>query len=795
MKLIIKYLSGLGPIMSKEEYQPFIKSLKVYNENDFPNIYITIELFQYPLPDPLITLRTEPVKRKYITPERRESWNKEFVLPIQSATELRFTVWNLSGLQETTPIYYVTVPLTDKKRLSGKDQYLILTEIKDRQQATTVESFSTDPSVSMLSTMNSGDFGDDESYCPLPERTADADVLATTPEMDIPQELTDDEVLAMLGQARLGNSSTTVPTLVVEFCPDSSDNPYGTRSFSNLGYTNRTSVTNDSDSVDPFDKMFGELCEYKQGEPKLCNTADVIVPNEKQMEVIRGVMKKLYFEDISESDKRIIHTFGPFLRRDPNALLYFLRTVDWADEVDCRYARELIYTWSPMPLANVILLLSKMYSKEVVFEYAVNRLRNEADNEFLSLYMPQLVWALTFTRDFKENSLSDYIIKVAGKSPALGYLFDKYVLRFVQNDQIRSAFKALPEDCDKEIKKINELVNWLEETAKEVKKVKDNKSIDEAKKKFSEAVKGEELREILDCHPRLPVDPLYIITGIVEGKENVFNSTNAPIKVVFKCFREDDEEKKEEPYPIVYKVGDDMTQDVLILQAMSIMDGLLKQNGVDMRMRFYKALAINNGDPPSGIMEFVKDSSPINVVIDKKGIKANDPDYMDNLMYSYIGSSILTYILGVGDRHLDNILVTNSGQYLHIDFGYSFGKQPKFKGASSEMRIVKEIEKPIALHIKDKKMSEDTLTEEFLKIYSVLRKNANFIIGLFNVREETGLFLKDKKDTADVIKFIKDTLAVGKTEDEAKKQMLYTKARSENNHADSLYDMFHALLN
>ncbi|KAG8194041.1 hypothetical protein JTE90_028384 [Oedothorax gibbosus] len=230
----------------------------------------------------------------------------------------------------------------------------------------------------------------------------------------------------------------------------------------------------------------------------------------------------------------------------------------------------------------------------------------------------------------------------------------------------------------------------------------------------------------------LPLDPSVKVKGIIPEKTTLFKSALMPTRLTF--LTTDDQE-----YVTIFKLGDDLRQDQLILQTISLMDKLLRKENLDLKLTPYRVLACSS---KHGFVQYIESTS-INAIMDEykdlqNFLRTHNPsengpygishEIMDCYVKSCAGYCIITYLLGVGDRHLDNLLMAKNGKLFHIDFGYILGRDPK--PLPPPMKLSREMVEAMG-GIQSEHYKE--FRKQCYTAFLHLRRHANLILNLFSL--------------------------------------------------------------
>lgn len=98
----------------------------------------------------------------------------------------------------------------------------------------------------------------------------------------------------------------------------------------------------------------------------------------------------------------------------------------------------------------------------------------------------------------------------------------------------------------------------------------------------------------------LPVDPSIKVKSIIPAKAHIFKSSQMPMSLTFQTANSS---TPNDQYTVIFKRGDDLRQDQLIMQMIHIMDNILKAERLNLYLTPYAILATSLNE---GFVQYIR---------------------------------------------------------------------------------------------------------------------------------------------------------------------------------------------
>ncbi|KAJ2079831.1 Phosphatidylinositol (PI) 3-kinase [Coemansia sp. RSA 988] len=489
-------------------------------------------------------------------------------------------------------------------------------------------------------------------------------------------------------------------------------------------------------------------------------------PNPSIRDQLNTIMRYPPGQELSDNEKNLVWKFRFYLSSNKRALTKFVKCVDWHDPLESKQATGLLSEWAEVSIDDALELLSANFTNHSVRGYAVAQLRKATDDELVQ-YLLQLVQAMKFEylnaataqgveagagsiEDWSramftnESGLAEFLVERALGDKVLGNFL--YWFLMVECDDRKTGkaygkvmFQYVNALSDTESGKATQtmferqgkLVSDLARIAHEIHAMKEPRP---RKVEWLREYLGDPKNELVSFEPlSLPLSPDVEVVGIRAERASIFKSTMMPLFLHFVT-------SSGGLYPVIFKAGDDMRQDQLVVQIITLMDRLLRKENLDLRLTPYCVLATR---VDQGLSQFIPSQSLAAILAENNNsilayLRRSNPDpegpygvaadVMETYVKSCAGYCVITYLLGVGDRHLDNLLLTPQGHLFHVDFGYILGRDPK--PFPPPMKLCKEMVE--AMGGMDSLMYQRFKSHCFVA-FSILRKSSNLILNLFSL--------------------------------------------------------------
>jgi hypothetical protein len=301
------------------------------------------------------------------------------------------------------------------------------------------------------------------------------------------------------------------------------------------------------------------------------------------------------------------------------------------------------------------------------------------DPQIFECYVPILTQSIQMERKYGEKIMRDHLIKMSLIHRNIRYKFFWELMVKLEDPNENSLYRETYDILLEEIK-INLGKNELSILTNGMKfvDVLSNININQFEN-LPDSLKESMISCKLDKKQiPVPTNPNMMLRSICYKDAKIMTSATKPLFI--SCFVKG----KRDKYSFIYK-SEDVRKDQIISDTIKIMDHMLKLSGMDMHIVTYNVVPTS---PSSGMIEIVPNSETLYNIKEKKNYSIQNyilennsnlsvKEVRNRFVKSTAAYCVITYLLGIGDRHLDNIMVTNDGKLFHIDFSFVMGHDPK----------------------------------------------------------------------------------------------------------------------
>uniref|UniRef100_A0A3P8XB32 Phosphatidylinositol-4-phosphate 3-kinase n=1 Tax=Esox lucius TaxID=8010 RepID=A0A3P8XB32_ESOLU len=494
---------------------------------------------------------------------------------------------------------------------------------------------------------------------------------------------------------------------------------------------------------------------------------------------LQDVLHKKSLFWLTPEDKRLLWEKRSFCQTESGALPLVLASAprwEWACLPDI-YA--LLRQWACLNHLDALGLLHATFPDQELRRTAVQWMDSISDPELLD-FLPQLVQALKY-ECYLDCPLVRFLLRRAiGDVRIAHYLF--WLLKDnLQDSQFSGRYqhllaallccvgRGLREEFDRQ----SWLVSILAKVAQGVR---------DASPSGRQTVLREGLEEVkqffsVNSSCRLPLNPGLLVKAINIKLCSYFNSNAVPLKLSFQNM-----DPRGDNINVIFKSGDDLRQDMLTLQIIRIMNKIWIQEGLDMRMVIFRCFSTGRG---RGMVEMIPQAETLRKIQGEHGVTGSFKDRpladwlqkhnpkedeyekaVENFIYSCAGCCVATYILGICDRHNDNIMLKTSGHMFHIDFGKFLGHAQMFGNIKRDRApFVFTSDMAYVINGGDKPSSRfHDFVDLCCEAYNLIRKHTHLFLNLLGLMLSCGI---PELSDLDDLKYVYDALRPHESEEDA----------------------------